>query len=97
MTKLLARNVDAVARDYIIANGYPTIPHSLGHGIGIEVHESPRVAPNSKDILQPQMVFSIEPGIYIPDFMGVRIEDLVVIDDSRLQILTLSPKEIIVL
>lgn len=88
-------DIDNVARNYIIKKGFPTIPHSLGHGIGIEVHEAPRLSPKSKDILRPGMVFSVEPGIYIPNFGGVRIEDLVLIRENKLEILTHSPKEII--
>ncbi|MBF8249405.1 MAG: hypothetical protein HW400_6 [Candidatus Levybacteria bacterium] len=61
-----ASQIDKVARDYIISKGYPTIPHSLGHGIGIEVHEDPHLSPKSKDILKEGMVFSVEPGIYLP-------------------------------
>lgn len=90
-----ARDVDKVARDFIVSKGYPAIPHSLGHGIGLEVHESPRLSPTSKEILKPGMVFSIEPGIYIPGFGGVRIEDLFVFETSGLRQLTSSPKELI--
>lgn len=74
--KISAREVDAIARDYLISQGYPSIPHSLGHGIGREVHEDPKISPKSEDFLEPGMVFSIEPGIYLPGFGGVRIEDL---------------------
>jgi Xaa-Pro aminopeptidase len=94
--------VDRIARNYIISKGYPTIPHSLGHGIGIQIHESPHLSPNSKDILKEGMVFSIEPGIYLPaspqggpNFGGVRIEDLVVLKKTGLRLLTHSPKTII--
>ncbi|MBI2032254.1 MAG: aminopeptidase P family protein [Candidatus Levybacteria bacterium] len=89
------RNLDNKARGYIIAKGFPTIPHSVGHGIGIEVHESPHLSPNSKDIIKPGMVFSIEPGIYIPNFGGVRIEDLFFIDNNRIEVLTHSTKQLI--
>ena len=81
-------DVDKVARNYITTRGYPTIPHSLGHGIGLEVHESPSLSPQSKDILQDGMVFSIEPGIYLPGEMGVRIEDLATIQNGKLLLLT---------
>ncbi len=87
--------VDRVARDYIIKKGYLTIPHSLGHGIGLEVHEAPSLSPKSKDKLVPGMVFSIEPGIYIENWGGVRIEDLVVLTKTGPRLLTKSPREII--
>lgn len=93
--EIKASSVDKIARDYILSQGYPTIPHSLGHGIGLEVHESPRLSPKSKDVLKKGMVFSIEPGIYLPGFGGVRIEDLAVMKNNNLKILTTSPKHLI--
>lgn len=88
--------VDRIARDYITSKGYKTIPHSVGHGIGIEVHEAPYLSPKSKDILKEGMVFSVEPGIYIPGFGGVRIEDLVILEKTGIRLLTHSPKTLIV-
>lgn len=88
---------DKIARDYIISKGYPSIPHSLGHGIGLQVHEHPSLSPKSKEILKLGMVFSIEPGIYIPDFGGVRIEDLFVLEKDGLRQLTTSAKDLTVL
>ncbi|MBI2086472.1 M24 family metallopeptidase [Candidatus Daviesbacteria bacterium] len=67
----------------------------MGHGIGLKVHEHPSVSPKSKDELIEGMVFSIEPGIYIPDLGGVRIEDLFVLEKTGLRQLTTSAKEII--
>lgn len=93
--EIKASDVDKVARDYIISRGYPSIPHSLGHGIGLEVHEHPHLSPKSKDILKEGMVFSIEPGIYISDFGGVRIEDLFVLEADGLKQITHSHREII--
>lgn len=93
--KCQGKDVDKIAREYIIKNGYLSIPHSLGHGVGIEVHEAPRLSPQSNDMLQPGMVFSIEPGIYVPGFGGVRIEDLVVLQKSGPRLLTKTPKELI--
>lgn len=90
-----ARDIDRVAREYIESQGYPTIPHSVGHGIGLEVHEAPSLSPRSKDKLVPGMVFSVEPGIYIEGFGGVRIEDLVVLERTGSRILTNSPKHLI--
>jgi len=87
--------VDQAARDYIISQRYPSIPHSLGHGIGLEVHEDPTLGPNSEAFLQEGMVFSIEPGIYLPDNFGVRIEDLFAIQNNKLIQLTQSPSHLI--
>ncbi len=85
---------DQAARDCIISQGYQSIPHSLGHGVGLEIHEYPSLSPKSKTILKEGMVFSIEPGIYIPNFGGVRIEDLFVIERTGLRKLTSAPVEI---
>jgi len=95
--EIKAFEIDKIARDHIISKGYPSIPHSLGHGIGKRVHESFRISPKSKNYLKKRMVFSIEPGIYLPDFGGVRIEDLVVLEKTGPRLLTHSPKNIIVL
>lgn len=89
--------VDKVAREQIISKGYPTIPHSLGHGIGLEVHEHPHLSPKSKENLEEGMVFSIEPGIYLPDFGGVRIEDLFVLEKDNLKQITNSPKKLLII
>lgn len=93
--KVKASDADKVARSYIISRNYPTIPHSLGHGIGLEVHEHPSLSSHSKDILKEGMVFSIEPGIYLPNFGGGRIEDLFVLEKGQLRQITSSSKEII--
>lgn len=85
-----AEKIDKVARDYILSKDYSSIPHSLGHGVGLDVHENPHLSPNSKDILKEGMVFSIEPGIYIEGFGGVRIEDLFVLEKNGLRQLTHS-------
>ncbi|MBI2031833.1 MAG: aminopeptidase P family protein [Candidatus Levybacteria bacterium] len=87
--------IDSIARNHIVKQGFPTIPHSLGHGVGIEVHEPPRLSPRSNEILKNGMVFSIEPGIYLPNIGGVRIEDLVFIRDNKIELLTHSPKDLI--
>ncbi|EKD85098.1 MAG: hypothetical protein ACD_38C00086G0018 [uncultured bacterium] len=95
--KIWASKVDIAARDYIISKGFPTIPHSLGHGIGLEVHEHPSLSPKSKEDLKSGMVFSIEPGIYIPNLGGVRIEDLFVLENQQLRALTGSSKALIII
>ena len=86
--------VDKVARKYIESKGYPTIPHSLGHGIGRKVHMGPRIAPKSRTRLKPGMVFTIEPAIYLKGFGGVRIEDVVLLRKTGVEVLTKSPKSI---
>lgn len=90
-----AADLDKIARDYILKQNFSSIPHSLGHGIGIEVHEHPYLGMNSKETLKEGMVFSIEPGIYISGFGGVRIEDLFVIEKNKIRQLTTSEKALI--
>jgi len=89
-----ATEVDHSARQHIMDQDFPSMPHSLGHGIGLEVHELPRLTMVSEDILKPGMVFSIEPGIYLPDEFGVRIEDLYAIENKMLVQLTNAPKRL---
>lgn len=79
-----AKEIDALARDVIKKAGYSEyFVHSLGHGIGLDIHELPRISPRSEEIVSEGMVFSIEPGIYLPDEIGIRLEDLVVIKDGK--------------
>ena len=95
---VLARDVDNASRDIIDENGYGEFfGHALGHGVGIEVHEEPRVSRLGKTVLEDNMVITIEPGIYIPKLGGVRIEDMVVIQGNKADVLTSSSKEIIVI
>jgi Xaa-Pro aminopeptidase len=90
------RDLDAVARDYINENGYETcFGHGLGHGVGLEIHEKPVVSPRSATVVEEGMVFTIEPGIYIPGFGGVRIEDTVAVTADGCMLLTKAPKELI--
>ncbi len=92
---MTGREADLLAREYITANGYgQEFSHSLGHGIGVEVHESPYLSPRSEDILEEGMVFSIEPGIYVDGLGGVRIEDLVVVKKDGIVNLTNFDKNI---
>lgn len=89
--------VDKVARSYVVKKGFPSIPHSLGHGVGHEIHEPPHLSAKSKEILKPGMVFTIEPGIYLPGFGGVRIEDTYLLEKDGLIQLTQASKNLIVL
>jgi Xaa-Pro aminopeptidase len=84
---------DNLARTVIKEAGYAeAFGHALGHGVGLAPHEPPRLGPNSTDVLASSMVFTIEPGIYIPGWGGVRIEDLVVIENDQLKVLSKAPK-----
>ena len=88
--------VDKIARDIITGKGYGAyFGHGLGHGVGLEVHEAPRLSPIGKDLLESGMIVTNEPGIYIPDFGGVRIEDLVLVTQEGYHVLSKSPKELI--
>ena len=88
--------VDELSRAVIERAGYKEyFSHSTGHGIGLEVHEPPWVSPiRGETVLQPGMVFSVEPGIYLAGWGGVRIEDLVVMETSGARVLTGSPKKL---
>ena len=91
---MTGREADALARDVITRAGYgDAFLHGLGHGIGLEVHERPSLSQTRGDEpLQPGMVFSVEPGIYLPGWGGVRIEDLVVLEPAGARVLCRSPK-----
>lgn len=83
-----AKDIDQKAREIISSAGYGSFfNHSTGHGIGLDIHELPRISQRSKDIIREGMVFTVEPGIYLPDDFGVRIEDVVVIKNGRAEIL----------
>jgi Xaa-Pro aminopeptidase len=79
---------DAIARQVIAEAGYgERFGHSLGHGVGLATHEAPSVGPNSAEILEPGMVFTVEPGIYVPGWGGVRLEEMVVLTENGCQLL----------
>lgn len=92
----LAREVDQVARQIIAEAGYSQyFTHGLGHGIGMEVHAAPRLNATSPDRLRAGMVVTIEPGIYIPGWGGVRIEDDILVTENGAEVLTQAPKDLI--
>lgn len=93
---MTAGEIDSIARDYIREKGYGDyFGHGLGHGIGLNVHEDPFFSQSGEDILQAGMVVTIEPGIYLPEIGGVRIEDNVLIKADGIENLTHSSKELI--
>jgi Xaa-Pro aminopeptidase len=88
--------VDKICRDYLDKAGYGEyFLHGLGHGVGLEVHENPLVGPKGKETLQPGMVFTVEPGLYIPGFGGVRIEDMVILKEEGIEVLTKFSREMV--
>lgn len=88
-------NIDAAARDYIRAAGYDEFfGHGTGHGVGLAVHEKPVVSWRNKEIIMENMVFTVEPGIYLPGFGGVRIEDMVAVRKNGAELLTSLPKKL---
>ena len=90
--------VDAAARKVIAEKGYADyFGHGLGHGVGLAVHEGPRLSPNANVELQPGMAITVEPGIYLPEWGGVRIEDIILVTDTGCRVLTQSTKELLVL
>ncbi|MEB3101459.1 M24 family metallopeptidase [Ferviditalea candida] len=95
---MIGREADALARGVIAKYGYGDhFGHGTGHGLGLEIHEAPRLSVNSDTVLKPGMVVTVEPGIYLPGFGGVRIEDDVVITHNGIEIITKASKDFIVL
>ena len=92
------KDIDKVARDIIKDAGYGEyFGHSLGHSVGIEIHENPCFSPKAEGNVQNGQVISVEPGIYIDGKFGVRIEDLVLISDGKAESLSKSTKELILI
>jgi Xaa-Pro aminopeptidase len=88
-----AKEIDEAARELIKSSGYGKFfVHSFGHGIGIEVHEHPQISSSSKDTLESGMVLTAEPGVYIPNFGGCRIEDMVLVRDDGYELISCSPR-----
>jgi Xaa-Pro aminopeptidase len=87
---------DAIARDAITAAGFgESFGHGLGHGVGLAVHEAPRLSTESSDTLEVGNAVTIEPGIYLPGLGGVRIEDMAIVRDHGVDVLTSFPKELV--
>ncbi|HHV63635.1 MAG TPA: aminopeptidase P family protein [Peptococcaceae bacterium] len=92
------QEVDAVAREIIKNYGYGEyFGHGLGHSVGLEIHESPRFSITEKQIIEPGMIMTVEPGIYIPGWGGVRIEDMVLVTKNGVEVLTQASKQFIII
>ncbi|MFZ5814834.1 MAG: M24 family metallopeptidase [Bacillota bacterium] len=96
---ITGRELDEACRGYIREKGYgDAFGHGTGHGVGIEIHEGPRASFRSEgEILQPGMIVTIEPGIYLPGWGGVRIEDMVLVTETGCESFSTSPKELLIL
>jgi len=95
---LTGKAVDKIARDIIYGKGYEgKFGHGLGHGVGLEIHESPRLSTGGDTVLENNMAVTIEPGIYVEGLGGVRIEDTIIIHNDDPVVLTKSSKELIIL
>jgi Xaa-Pro aminopeptidase len=95
---MIGSQADSIARDIITKAGYGEyFGHGLGHGVGLQIHEAPTISAKGDIALEPGMAVTVEPGIYIPEFGGVRIEDLVIITDNGIENLNQAGKELTVL
>ncbi|HOO47667.1 MAG TPA: M24 family metallopeptidase, partial [Deltaproteobacteria bacterium] len=89
-----ASHADSRAREYLHDKGLGKFfGHGLGHGVGMEVHEMPTLSPTSDDVLADSMVVTVEPGIYVPDKFGIRLEDMFLITDNSCQRITNLDKD----
>ncbi len=94
---IACRDLDALAREYIKEQGFGQyFGHGLGHGVGLDIHEKPVVSPRSDAVVEEGMVFTIEPGIYIPGLGGVRIEDTVAVTSDGCRLLTKVSKQLVI-
>jgi Xaa-Pro aminopeptidase len=91
-----AEDIDKAARDYITQKGYGKyFPHLTGHGLGLSIHEMPIVDLGSKILLEPGMIVTIEPGIYVEGLGAARVEDMVLVTDDGYELLTNAPRELV--
>lgn len=95
---MTGRDVDKISRDIITKYGYADcFEHGLGHGVGLDIHEKPKISPASDMAVEEGMVFTIEPGVYVPGLGGIRIEDMVMLENNNVHVLTRSGKDLMVI
>ena len=93
---MTGKEVDALSRQVIRQAGYgENFGHGLGHSLGLAIHEDPRLAMTDETVLEPGMVFTVEPGVYLPGWGGIRIEDVVVVTADGIENFTASPKSLL--
>jgi Xaa-Pro aminopeptidase len=94
---MLSRDIDGLAREIIDEAGFGNnFGHGLGHGVGLDIHENPRLSWTNEDIVESGVVITVEPGIYLPGWGGIRIEDLVQVKDNGVEFLSKCPKKPII-
>ena len=94
----MCSDIDKIARDYIDAQGYAgRFGHGLGHSVGIDIHEDPRLSYACHDVLVPGIVITVEPGVYLPGVGGVRVENTCLVTETGCEPLTTAPKELMIL
>lgn len=93
----VCKEIDKIARDIINKEFEGCFGHGLGHSVGLEIHENPALNTRDETLLKAGVIMTVEPGIYLPDKFGVRIEDMVLITDTSYENLTKSPKELIII
>ena len=92
-TGMTGHEVDLIARNLINSSEFEgSFCHGLGHGVGLDIHEKPMIVPGSKDVLSENMIFTVEPGVYFPDWGGIRLEDVVILEKSGARVLTQASK-----
>ena len=95
---MTGKECDSMSRNYFKENGLDKFfIHSLGHGVGLDIHESPYLSQKSEDILEENTVVTVEPGLYFEKEFGIRIEDLIIVNKTSVINLTKSSKNIIIL
>ena len=93
---VLGRDVDAASRSQLVGAGFPEFQHGVGHGVGLEIHELPSVNRKCEEPLRAGMVITVEPGVYLPGWGGIRIEDTVLVGEAAPECLTRFPKDALI-